>query len=80
MRSMPNTAPTINAASRMMTDTIGALTAISPMRSSPKAMLVPGRGSSICFDVDLTFVVLVEHALSSSQDRRNLSRLGSGRE
>jgi hypothetical protein len=42
---MPNIAPTISR-SRMMTDRIGALTAISPMRSSPKAMLAVG-GSSI---------------------------------
>ncbi len=46
MRSMPKIAATISA-NRMTTDRTGALTAISPMRSSPKAMLVPGRGSSI---------------------------------
>ena len=62
-----------------MQDTIGAWTAISPIRSSPKAML--GRRPLLdLLDVDLTFAVLFEHALSSSYDRRNLSSLGSGRE
>ncbi len=38
MRWMPKMAP-ITSASRMMQDSTGALTAIRPMRSSPKAML-----------------------------------------
>jgi len=46
IRSMPKIAAIISP-SRMTQDSTGALTAISPIRSSPKAMLVPVCGSSI---------------------------------
>jgi hypothetical protein len=69
MRSMPKIAATINA-SRMMTDRTGALTAISPIRSSPKAMLEVGFSSTTSTWTSLSLYLssMTGSVLTSSDD------------
>src|SRR5262245_40845679 len=69
MRSMPNTAPTINTA-RMMQDRIGAFIGIRPSRSSPNAMLLAGGSSIISTWISLSrvFSSMLCPVLTSAQD------------